>query len=211
MKLKLNKDGSAVVRNGMPVYVLPNGAEKEIDGGAAWGLLLTKHFESSPTMGRLKIPADVAASFFGPSFTIADGKLVAQDGHGIQLYSSVKHGEAAGFDEAFGQLVDRYERKGMILREGGTPAAPGGAGAGGAAPTGQPGAGRAVTRQQFDAMDPEQRMRHIKAGGSVADGASGPAPAAPARDAKVMTRAQFDQASQGDRAAFIKAGGSVSD
>lgn len=68
-----------------------------------------------------------------------------------------------------------------------------------------------MTRQQFDAMDPEQRMRHIKAGGSVADGASGPAPAAPARDAKVMTRAQFDQASQGDRAAFIKAGGSVSD
>lgn len=206
MKLKLNKDGSAVVRNGMPVYVLPNGAEKEIDGGAAWGLLLTKHFESSPTMGRLKIPADVAASFFGPSFTIADGRLVAQDKHGIQLYSSIKHGEAAGFDEAFGKLVDGYHSKDMILREGGAPSAPGG---GGAAPAGQPGAGRAATRQQFEAMNPQQRAQHVRNGGTVVDGTSTPAPTAPAHGAKVVNRQQFEQMSPIDRAAHCKAGGTI--
>ncbi|WP_373989441.1 DUF6651 domain-containing protein [Duganella sp. BuS-21] len=210
MKLKLNKDGSAVVKDGKPVYVHDSGREEAFDATAAWRLALSAHFAASPVMAGLKLPADVAASFFGDAFRLEGGKLIAIDKHGIQLYSPTRHGEAANFDEAFGQLVDRYERKGMILREGGALPAPG-AGAAGAAPVGQPAAGRAVTRQQFDSMDPEQRMRHIKAGGSVADGATGPAPAAPARGAKVMTRAQFDQSSQGDRAAFIKAGGSVSD
>jgi len=74
MKLKLNKDGSAVVRNGAPVYVMANGSEREIDGAAAWKLALSKHFETSPVMAGLKLPADMAASFFGDSFRLEGGQ-----------------------------------------------------------------------------------------------------------------------------------------
>lgn len=207
MKLKLNKDGSAVVRNGMPVYVHANGREEAFDAPAAWKLALGKHFETSPVMAGLKLPADVAASFFGDSFRIEAGKLVAVDKLGIQLYSATRHGESATFDEAFAQLVDRYEGKGMIVREGGAPAAPGGAGGG--APTDQPGSGGAVTRQQFDAMDQLQRAQHVRSGGKVTDGTSTPAPVAPSPGAKVVTRAQFEQMPHADRAGYCKSGGTV--
>lgn len=40
MKLKLNKDGSAVVKDGKPVYVHANGREEAFDAPAAWKLAL---------------------------------------------------------------------------------------------------------------------------------------------------------------------------
>ena len=107
----------------MGVELAGQRAEREIDGAAAWKLALGKHFDTSPVMAGLNLPADVAASFFGDSFRIDAGKLVAVDKHGIQLYSPTRHGEAANCDEAFGQLVDRYERKGMMLRDPSEPAA----------------------------------------------------------------------------------------
>ena len=93
MKLKLNKDGSAVVRNGAPVYVLDNGTEREIDGAAAMKLAIGKHFEASPVMDKLSIPAGMAAAVFGDSFQIQGGKLVALDRSGVQMYSSTRPGE----------------------------------------------------------------------------------------------------------------------
>lgn len=206
MKLKLNKDGSAVVRDGKPVYVHANGLEEAFDAPAAWKLALGKHFETSPTMAGLKIPHDLAAAAFSDAFRIEGGKLVAVDQHGMPLYSPTRHGEVANFDEAFGKLVDGYPNKAMIQREGGAPAAPG---AGGAVQAGQPGTSGAVSRQQFDAMNPQERMNHIKAGGTVADGASTPAPATPAQGAKVLTRVQFDQMPHTDRAAYCKSGGII--
>jgi hypothetical protein len=205
MKLKLNKDGSAVVRSGMPVYVHANGREEAFDAPAAWKLALGKHFETSPVMDGLKLPADVAASFFGDSFRIEAGKLVAVDKLGIQLYSPTRHGEAADFNEAFAQLVDRYERKGMIQRE---PAA-------GAAPAGQQPTSSTITRAQFDAMAPDSKGKFMAQGGRVADGpavpAAKPAASAPAAGSKTITRAAFDQMPQNDRHGFFKSGGKVSD
>ena len=206
MKLKLNKDGSAVVKDGKPVYVHANGREEAFDAPAAWKLALGKHFETSPTMAGLKIPHDLAAAAFSDAFRIEGGKLVAVDQHGMPLYSPTRHGEVANFDEAFGKLVDGYPNKAMIQREGGAPAGPG---AGGAVQAGQLGTSGAVSRQQFDAMNPQERMSHIKAGGTVADGASTPAPALPGQDTKVVTRAQFDQMPHTDRAAYCKSGGTI--
>lgn len=204
MKLKLNKDGSAVVKDGKPVYVHSNGREEAFDAPAAWKLALGKHFETSPTMAGLKIPHDLAAAAFSDAFRIEGGKLVAVDQHGMQLYSPTRHGEVANFDEAFAKLVDSYPSKGMIQRESGA------AGAGGAgAQPGQPATGTGVTRAQFDAMGPQERMNHIKAGGKVVDGASTPAPAASSQGAKVVTRTQFDQMPHIDRAAYCKSGGTV--
>jgi len=209
MKLKLNKDGSAVVRDGKPVYVHANGREEAFDAPAAWKLALGKHFETSPTMTGLKIPHDLAAAAFSDAFRIEGGKLVAVDQHGMPLYSPTRHGEVANFDEAFGKLVDGYPNKAMIQREGGAPAGPGPGAAGGAVQAGQPGTRGTVSRQQFDAMNPQERMNHIKAGGTVADGACTPVSAVPGQDTKVVTRAQFDQMPHTDRAAYCKSGGTI--
>lgn len=209
MKLKLNKDGSAVVKDGKPVYVHANGREEAFDAPAAWKLVLGKHFETSPTMAGLKIPHDLAAAAFSDAFRIEGGKLVAVDQHGMPLYSPTRHGEVANFDEAFGKLVDGYPNKAMIQREGGAPAGPGPDAAGGAVQAGQPGTGGAVSRKQFDAMNPQERAQHVRSGGAVTDGTSKPAPAAPAPGAKVVTRVQFEQMPPTDRAAYCKSGGTI--
>lgn len=203
MKLKLTKDGHAVVKDGKPVYVHANGREEAFDTPAAWTLALGKHFETSPVMASLKLPADVAASFFGDSFRIESGKLVAVDQHGIQLYSPTRHGEASSFDEAFAQLVDRYEGKGMIQRDEG------------AAAPGQPGRGTAITRAQFDALPQDSRAKFVREGGRIAEGAA-PAAAAHAAaqrigDGKAVSRAQFDAMGPMERAGHVKAGGLVTD
>ncbi|CAM2789188.1 Uncharacterised protein [Janthinobacterium lividum] len=58
-------------------------------------------------------------------------------------------------------------------------------------------------------MNPQERMSHIKAGGTVADSASNPAPATHAHGAKVLTRVQFEQMPHIDRAAYCKSGGTI--
>ena len=113
MKLKLTKDGHALVKDGKPVYIHDDGREEPFDGPAAMKLALSKHFQASPVMAGLKIPADLAAAFFGDSFRIEDGKLKAVDANGTQIYSGTRHGEAADFDEAFGELVNR-DRKSVV-------------------------------------------------------------------------------------------------
>lgn len=209
MKLKLDPQGNAVLRDGKPVYTHANGREEAFDAPAAWKLALGAHFQHSPVMAGLKIPHDLAAAAFSDAFRIEGGKLVAVDKHGITMYSPSRHGQAADFNEAFAQLVDRYESKGMIQREGGAPVAPGAGGTGGAATAGQHDTGRAVTRQQFEAMNPQQRAQHVRNGGAVVDGINTPAPAAPAHGAKVVNRQQFEQMSPIDRAAHCKAGGTI--
>lgn len=209
MKLKLNQNGTAVVKDGKPVYVHANGREEAFDAPAAWALALGKHFETSPVMAGLTIPHEIAASAFSDAFRIEGGKLVAVDKHGITMYSPTRHGESADFNEAFAQLVNAYPNKTMIQREGGAPAVSGAGGAGGGAPAGQPGAGGSVTRQQFDAMNPQQRAQHVRSGGKVTDGPGAPAPAAPNAGAKIITRAQLEQMPHIDRAAYFKSGGKI--
>lgn len=205
MKLKLTKDGHAVVRDGKPVYVHTDGREEAFDAPVAWRLALGEHFKNSPVMAGLKLPADVAASFFGDSFRIEGGKLMAVDKHGIQLYSPTRHGEAADFNEAFAQLVDGYEKKGLIQREPST-AAPG--------PTQgqQDGVGTFITRDQFDSLPPASRAKYMAGGGRIADTASAakPAAAAPPQPGSI-TRAAFDALGPQDRALHFKAGGKVAD
>jgi hypothetical protein len=159
MKLKLNKDGSAVVRNGAPVYVMHDGSEREIDGAAAMKLAIGKHFESSPVMAKLNIPAGMAAAFFGDSFQMRGDRLVAVDKNGVEVYSRTRPGELANFDEAFDDLVTAYPRKSTILRD---PATPG--------TSGQPGAGgKTITRAQFDQLTPAGRLAAVKGGTTITD------------------------------------------
>lgn len=204
MKLKMTPDGHAVVKNGMPVYVHDDGREEGIDAPAAMKLLISKHFESSPVMAGLKIPPEIAAAAFGDSFKIEGGKLVAIDQHGIQMYSRTQHGEAASFDDAFGQLLDRYQHKDQIIRKDGAQT-----------PEQQGQTAATVTRQQFDAMAHDKRAKFIKDGGRIGDEAHAAVATAPAggqqSGGKPITRTVFDSLAPTARMNHVRAGGTVVD
>lgn len=101
---------------------------------------------------KIAVPGDMVQAVFGSRFKVQDGKTVALDSNGQPIFSRVKHGEPADFEEALEIMVDQYPNKAAILK--GSGASGGGAGGGG----GQGGGGkRTVTRAQFDAMPPDQQ------------------------------------------------------
>lgn len=74
-------------------------------------------FEGSKYLkDRLAIPVDMVREKFARHFSVKDGKPVATDQNGIELYSREKPGELAGFDEAIEMLIDQYPFKDSILK-----------------------------------------------------------------------------------------------
>lgn len=100
---------------------------------------------------KIAIPADMVQAAFGSRFKVQDGKTVALDANGQPIFSRVKHGEPADFEEALEIMVDAYPNKAAILK--GSGASGGGAGGGG----GGAGGKKTVTRTQFDALPPDQQ------------------------------------------------------
>jgi hypothetical protein len=188
----------------MPVYVHANGREEEFDAAAAMKLAVGKHFETSKVAGGLKIPHELAAAAFGGEFRIERGQLVAYAGD-VPMYSGTRPGEVANFEEALGQLVDRYPNKSMILRESGGPAPS-------PAPGQQRGTGSTITRAQFDSLPPASRAKFMSEGGRIGEAASSGSPApVPAPPAGSITRPQFDAMGPRDRAMHFKNGGKITD
>jgi hypothetical protein len=111
---------------------------------------------------KLAIPADLALSHFGKHFSIDGGKIVAKGADGNQIYSRVKHGEPAEFDEALEILVDQYPHKESILRGtgGGTGARPGNGGGNG---------DKTISRKDFEALAPAAAQAKMKEGFKVVD------------------------------------------
>jgi hypothetical protein len=181
MKLKLDAKGNAVLQDGKPVYVHTDGREEAFDAAGAMKLARGQAFAASRYVSdKLNIHHELAAAFFGGSFRLEKGQLVAYGAGGVPLYSQSRHGELANLDEALEQLVAKYPSKDMILRKDGvTPGQPG------------PSAGL-VTRSQFEAMAPADRAKFINSGGRVGDGrASAPAPShalRPTPDGKSVSR-----------------------
>lgn len=105
---------------------------------------------------KFAIPADLVQARFGSAFAIEDGKIVAKDASGNKIFSRSRPGEVADFDEALEVLVDQYPYRDQILK--GTGASGGGAGGG------KPGAGgkKTMTRAQFDALDPSDKVAAVK-------------------------------------------------
>jgi hypothetical protein len=206
MKLKLNDQGFAVVRNGMPVYTHVDGREEAFDAAGAMKMLVGKHFESSAVAGGLKIPHEIAAAAFGDSFRIEKGQLVAYDKGDIPVYSHTRHGEVANFEEALDQLIDRYPNKEMIQRKDDAP--------GQQAGTGQT---ATITRVQFDALPAASRAKFFNEGGRINDSADAAATAAPTAVSddgsgkRVINRTEFDAMPPRDRAMHFKNGGGVVD
>jgi hypothetical protein len=65
---------------------------------------------------KVAIPPDMLQARFGQNFEIKDGKVVAKDTNGNQIYSRAKPGEAADFEEAIETLIDQYPQKDHILK-----------------------------------------------------------------------------------------------
>jgi len=112
---------------------------------------------------KLAIPADIAQKVFGDRLKVENGKLVPMDANGNPLFSVVRHGEHATFEEAIEVYVSQYPNKDMILK--GSGASGGGArpGAGGA------GGKKEISRSQFTALSPNDQMAAVKEGTVVVD------------------------------------------
>jgi PHD/YefM family antitoxin component YafN of YafNO toxin-antitoxin module len=103
------------------------------------------------------IPADMVQARFGSNFTIKDGRVVAKDTAGNEIYSKVNPGNLADFDEALEILIDQYPYKAQILK--GSGASGGGASGSGSAGTGGK---RTITRAQFTALNPADQAKAAK-------------------------------------------------
>lgn len=113
----------------------------------------------------LVIPSDLVEARFGKQFKIEDNSVVGYDSSGNVIYSKTSPGEKAGFEEALSMMVEAYPQKDHILKGANKPGsgAPGGSGEGGDNKT--------IDRAAFDALQPAERMQHMKTGGKVVDAA----------------------------------------
>ena len=102
---------------------------------------------------KFAIPADMVQARFGQHFGIEGGKVYAADSAGNKIYSRVRPGELADFDEALMTLVDQYPYKDSILK--GTGSSGGGASNGGNG--GGSGGKRTITRQAWQALGPTEQ------------------------------------------------------
>ncbi len=90
--------------------------QKELIGG--------RFARSKFIQDKLAIPPDLVEARFGSAYKIEDGKVIAYDHLGNQIFSKERPGELADFDEALGTLVDQYPYKDSILK-GSTATGPG--------------------------------------------------------------------------------------
>ena len=75
----------------------------------------TSDFINSKTV----LPPDIAEATFGKHFKMEGGKVVAVDAAGNQIFSTVRAGEPANFEEAITTLVNGYPLKDRILKASG--------------------------------------------------------------------------------------------
>lgn len=111
---------------------------------------------------KMGIPADMVEARFGNNFKLEGDSVIAYDKSGNKIFSASNPGEAAGFDEALGILVEHYPYKDQILK--GTGASGGGSG-GGNGGTG----GKTISRAQFESLSPKDQSSQIGAGVTITD------------------------------------------
>lgn len=111
---------------------------------------------------KIAVPPDMLRATFGSRFKVEDGAIVGYDPAGNKIFSRAKPGEVAEFDEALGMMVDSYAHRDHILKGSG-------ASGGGANGNGGNAGGKTLSRAAFDALAPDGRMAHIRAGGTLVD------------------------------------------
>ena len=108
---------------------------------------------------KLAVPAQMVEATFGRHFDLADGKIIAKDASGNQIYSKARPGEPADFDEALETLVSASPFRDSIMKGLGQSGS-------GHRPSGG-GGGKTISRAEFDTMARENPAGAAKA---MADG-----------------------------------------
>lgn len=111
---------------------------------------------------KMSIPADLVEARFGSNFQVVGDSVTAFDREGNKIFSAVKPGEAAGFDEALSILVEHYPYKDQILKGTG---ASGGGSVGGNGNTNP----NSLTREQFESLSPQEQSDKARAGVEITD------------------------------------------
>ncbi|MFZ4214381.1 DUF6651 domain-containing protein, partial [Pantoea endophytica] len=111
---------------------------------------------------KMSIPADLVEARFGSNFQLDGDTVTAFDREGNKIFSAIKPGEAAGFDEALGILVEHYPYKDQILKGTG---ASGGGSSGGNGNTNP----NTLTREQFETLSPQEQSERACAGVQITD------------------------------------------
>jgi hypothetical protein len=169
MPFKKTPSGDIASRNGLPIFVGGDGKESVIDPDASTkqietltSRIVANSFAQSKFVGEsLRFPAEVIQARFGQQFELEDdGSIVGYDNSGAKIWSRLRPGEAAGFDEALETIVEGYAHKDQLMRADGAQ---------------ERSAGKVLTRHELDAMPPIARAKHFSAGGTVID-SDDPAP-----------------------------------
>lgn len=135
---------------------------KELEVRLSNEILGNKFNGSTFIKEKVAIPAGFVRSHFGNNFKIEDGKVVAYDQSGNKIFSRVKAGDIASFDEALEFLIDNHPEKDHILKASGA--------SGGGAHQSQHQAGqKTIKRSAFDALSATDKMAVMKGGHKIID------------------------------------------
>lgn len=112
---------------------------------------------------KLVIPADLVEAQFGKAFKLVGDNVVGFGPNGKEVFSRIKPGEVADFEEALEIIIDQYPHKAAILK--------GKTGSGGGKPPGEGGdaGSKTITRNDFDKLDPATRATRMREGFAVTD------------------------------------------
>jgi hypothetical protein len=97
---------------------------------------------------------EIAQALFGNRFKVEDGRVVAYDANGGQIYSRARHGELAEPDEAIEQLVEAHPYKAHLIKGSGA--------SGGGAQPGHGGSGFNGSQKGKLDGSPEERTAYFK-------------------------------------------------
>ncbi len=127
-------------------------------------LEVSNRFQSSQFIKEKSIiPPDMLEATFGKNFKIENGRVLAFDGSGNQIFSKIKPGEPAEFDEAIQALFDSHPLKDQLYKA---------SGASGSGAQGSTGAGtqqKTISRSDFANQPPAKQMELAKAGVQITD------------------------------------------
>lgn len=101
---------------------------------------------------KLALPQDVARKYFADRFKVVDGKVVAKDEEGNDLFSPKRGGELATLDEALEIFVSKHPQKDTFLKADAHSGSGGNGGSGGGNPRGS-----RMKRSEFEALKPFQK------------------------------------------------------
>lgn len=105
--------------------------------------------------------ADLLRTMFASQIKVEDGNIVGYGPNGQKLYSKARPGELADFDEVVSELVESYPHRDHIMKGIG--------GGSGAQPNGSKPGGKAISRAEFDRLNPTEQGAKIREGVQVID------------------------------------------